>query len=152
MSILQHKTVCSRSSVPVGSINTKVLLEFILISNLEWKTHVNVIAAKISKSVGLFYLPSKSLLTHYTIQLFIPVLVTAILIWASTFVTNLHRIYLLQERAVRAISKADYKASSKPLFANLKILDVFTIYSFQVSSFMYLYHNDALTISFSQIF
>ena len=56
------------------------------------------------------------------------------------------------ERAVRAISKADYKASSKPLFANLKILDVFSIYSLQVSSFMYLYHNDALPISFTQIF
>ena len=45
-----------------------------------------------------------------------------------------------------------YKASSKPLFANLKILDVFSIYSLQVSSFMYLYHNDALPISFTQIF
>ena len=44
------------------------------------------------------------------------------------------------------------KASSKPLFANLKILDVFSIYSLQVSSFMYLYHNDALPISFTQIF
>ena len=72
--------------------------------------------------------------------------------WASTYVTNLQRIYLLQKRAVRAISKADYKASSKPLFANLKILDVFSIYSLQVSSFMYLYHNDALPISFTQIF
>ena len=43
-------------------------------------------------------------------------------------------------------------AWSKPLFANLKILDVFSIYSLQVSSFMYLYHNDALPISFNQIF
>ena len=39
----------------------------------------------------------------------------------------------------------------RPLFANLKILDVFSIYSVQVSSFMYLYHNDALPISFTQI-
>ena len=43
-------------------------------------------------------------------------------------------------------------ASSKRLFANLQILDVFSIYSLQVSSFMYLYHNDALPISFTQIF
>ena len=34
----------------------------------------------------------------------------------------------------------------------LKILDVFSIYSLQVSSFMYLYHNDALPIAFNQIF
>ena len=59
------------------------------------------------------------------------------LIWASTYVTNLERIYLLQKRAVRAISKADYKASSKPLFANLKFLDVFSIYSLLLSKFFH---------------
>ena len=124
--------------------------------HLEWKTHVNFIAAKISKSVGLlykakYYLPSNSLLTLYYALIYL-YLTYCNLIWASTYVTNLQRIYLLQKRAVRAISKADYKASCKPLFANLKILDDFSIYSLQVSSFMYLYHNDALPISFTQIF
>ena len=42
-------------------------------------------------------------------------------------------------RVDRKISKAEYKASSKPLFANLKILDLSSIYSLQVGSFMYLY-------------
>ena len=36
--------------------------------------------------------------------------------------------------------------------ANLKILDVFSIYSLQVSSFICLYHNGALPISFTHIF
>ena len=135
--------------------NTKFLGVYID-QHLTWKTHVNFIAAKISKSVGLlykakYYLPSKSLLTLYYALVY-PYLTYCNLIWASTYVTNLQRIYLLQKRAVRAISKADYKASSKPLFANLKILDVFSIYSLQVSSFMYLYHNDALPIAFTQIF
>ena len=80
--------------------------------------------------------------------LFIHICTYCNLIWASTYVTNLQRIYLLQKRAVRAISKADYKATSKPLFANLKILDVFSIYSLQVSCFMYQYHHDACTYCF----
>ena len=75
-------------------------------------------------------LPSKSLLTLYYALIY-PYLTYCNLIWASTYVTNLQRIYLLQKRAVRAICKADYKASSKPLFANLKILDLFVIYSVQ---------------------
>ena len=137
--------------------NTKFLGVYID-QRLDWETHVNFIAAKISKSVGLlckakYYLPSKSLLTLYYALIY-PYLTYYNLIWASTYVTNLQRIYLLriQKRAVRTISKADYKASSKPLFANLTILDVFSIYSFQVSSFMYLYHNNALPISFTQTF
>ena len=134
--------------------NTKFLGVYID-QHLTWKTDVNFIAAKISKSVGLlykakYYLPSTSLLTLYYALIY-PYLTYCNLIWASTYVTNLQRIYLLQKRAVRAISEADYKASSKPLFANLKILDVFSIYSLQVSSFMYLYHNDALPIAFNQI-
>ena len=135
--------------------NTKILGVYID-QHLTWETHVNFIAAKISKSVGLlykakYYLPPKSLLTLYYALVY-PYLTYSSLIWASTYVTNLQRIYLLQKRAVRTISKVDYKASSKPLFANLKILDVFSIYSLQVSSFMYLYHNDALPIAFTQIF
>ena len=43
------------------------------------------------------------------------------------------------------------EASRKPLFANLKILDLFSIYSLQVSSFMYLYHQDALPIAHSNL-
>ena len=122
--------------------------------HLMWKTHVNFIAAKISKSVGLlykakYYLPSKSLLTLYYAVIY-PYLTYCNLIWASTYVTNLQQIYLLQKRAVREISKADHKASSKRLFANLKIL--YSLYSLQVSSVMCLYHHDALPIAFTQIF
>ena len=97
-----------------------------------------------------YYLPSK--VSSYTI-LCAYLSISYLLQWASTYITNLQRIYLLQKRAVRAISKADYKASSKPLFANLQILDVFSIYSLQVSSFIYLYHHHAFpSIAFTQIF
>ena len=90
------------------------------------------LAAKISKSVTLLYkakhhLPSNSLLTLYYALIY-PYLTYCNLIWAFTYLTNLQWIYLLQKRAVQAISKADYKASSKPLFANLKIFYVFSIY------------------------
>ena len=121
-------------------VDNPKFLEVYIDQHLTWKTHVNFIAAKISKSVALlykakYYLPSKSLLTLYYALVY-PYLTYCNLIWASAYVTNLERIYLLQKRAVRAISKADY----------------FSIYSLQVSSFTYLYHNDALPIAFNQIF
>ena len=155
------KPIPTQGNYPPGYLRQKASVTATIIKflgvyidqHLEWKTHVNFIAAKVSKSVGLLYkakdyLPSNSLLTLYYALIY-PYLTYSNLILASTYVTNLQRRYLLQKRAVRAISKADYKASSKPLFANLKILDVFSIYSFQLSSFMYLYQNDALPISFT---
>ena len=71
----------------------------------------------------------------------------------GSLATRLHLIsMLLRLRMSPYPPKAEYKASSTPLFANLKILDVFSLYSLQVSSFMYLYHHDALPTAFNQIF
>ena len=88
--------------------NTKFLGVYID-QQLDWKTHVNLIAAKISKSVGLLYkakycLPSKSLQTKYYALIYL-YFTYCNLIWASTYVTKLQRIYLLQKRAVRATTR-----------------------------------------------
>ena len=58
-------------------------------------------------------------------------------VWTSTYPTNLNRIYLLQKRAVRAITKSDYLAHSAPLFSQLNVLDIYQVNSFHVGKFMY---------------
>ena len=93
-----------------------------------------------------------NLFLHYITNLIYPYLTYCNLIQASTYVTNLQLIYLSQKRTVRTISKADYRASSKPLFTNLNVLDISSIYSLQVCSFMYSYHNGLLLPSFVHIF
>ena len=98
-----------------------------------------------------FYLPSNSLLSLYHTLIY-PYLTYCYLVWASTYVSNLQRIYLLQKRAVRSITRADYKAPSKPLFTKLNILDIFSIDSHQVGTFMYHYHNNMLPLSLCKTF
>ena len=125
--------------------------------HLTSKTHINYICTKISiYSIGLlykarFYLPSNSLLSLYYTLIY-PYLTYCNLVWASTYVSYLQRIYLLQKSVVRSITKADSKAPSKPLFTKLNILDIFSIYSLQVGTFMYYYRNNMLPLSFSQTF
>ena len=58
-----------------------------------------------------------------------------------------------KEKSGRSLRLTTRLQLSNPLFANLKILDVFGIYPLQVSSFMYLDHHDAFpSIAFTQIF
>ena len=99
---------------------------------------------KSSKLVGLLYKAKcttscpQNLFLHYTMRLFIHILLTVYnLIWAPTYVTNLQQIHLLLKKVVWAISKADYKASSKPLFASLKILDLFEFVIYSVQKFFH---------------
>ena len=70
--------------------------------------------------------------------------------WSSTYCSNLNCIYLLQKRLVRLITKAHYLANTAPLFSQLKVLDIFSINSFSVTTFMYSYHHNLLpsTVAF----
>ena len=89
----------------------------------------------------------QNLFLHYIIRLFIHILLTAISFGPLLMSPTSHESsYYRKEQSWRSLRL------TTPLFANLKILDVFSIYSLQVSSFMFLYHNDALPISFTQIF
>ena len=57
-----------------------------------------------------------------------------------------------EKRAVRAITNSDYRAHSAPLFAKLGIMDIFQINSFQISKFMFYYHNQLLPSMFLNLF
>ena len=72
--------------------------------------------------------------------------------WSSTYCFNLNCIYLLQKRLVRLITKAHYLANTAPLFSQLKVLDIFSINSFSVATFMYSYHHNLLPSSFHDLF
>ena len=124
--------------------------------HLTWKPHITYICKKISKSIGVmfrsrFFLSEttkKSL--YYT--LIYPYLTYCTTVWSSTYVTNLNRIFLLQKRAVRIITNADFRAHSEPLFFRLKILDIYNINSFYTAQFMFSYYHQLLPPLFSNLF
>lgn len=135
--------------------NVKFLGVFIN-ENLSWKQHINHISIKISKSIGIIYrsryfLSQKSKLSLYYTLIY-PYLIYCNVVWSSTYVSNLHRLFLLQKRIIRILTNADYRAHSAPLFAKLKILNIFSIASFHIAKFMFSYHNSLLPSSFQNLF
>ena len=59
---------------------------------------------------------------------------------------------MLQKKAVRIITNSDYNAHSKPLFFTQRILNVFDIYKYQVSVFMFKYVKGLLPSNFNTYF
>ena len=53
---------------------------------------------------------------------------------------------------MRLITKAHYLANTAPLFSQLKVLDINSINSFSVATFMYSYHHNLLPSSFRDLF
>ena len=59
------------------------------------------------------------------------------LLWANSYHSHLHKLRLLQKKAIRIISNTDYLAHSSKLFLNLKLLKRDDIMKFQLGTFMY---------------
>ena len=72
--------------------------------------------------------------------------------WSSTYVTNLHRIFYLQKRAVRAITNSGCREHTAPLFAKLGILDIFQVSALQIAKFMFHYYKQLLPPMFLSLF
>ena len=115
---------------------------------LSWKPHISQVARKISKSIGIIHKASFSLSKSSLLKLYYslvyPYLQYCLIVWGSTYATNLKRIVLLQKRIIRIINKETFNAHTDPLFAEVKILKFEKIYLYQLGTC----HSDLYHIPF----
>ena len=74
------------------------------------------------------------------------------IVWGNCSFYLLNRLFLLQKRAVRAITKSHYLAHTHDLFLKLKILNVYDINKLQTACFMYSYFKKLLPPLFDGYF
>ena len=111
---------------------------------------------KISKSIGIiskasFFLSKSSLYKLYYALVY-PYLQYCIVVWGSTYPSNLDRIRLLQKRIIRVINKDLFNAHTDPIFSELKILKFDKIYFYHLGITMYRSHNNLLPRRFVNVF
>ena len=74
-------------------------------------------------------------------------------VWANAYQSHLKKIYKLQKKLVRIITFKVYNHSSKPLFDNLKILNVYQVNYYSIAILMEKsFSNNQLPISLKDIF
>ena len=117
--------------------------------HLTWKEHINLIANKISRTVGVInrlknYIPENALLTIYN-TLIIPHLNYGILTWGF----NSDRIWKIQKKAVRSITLSKYNAHTEPILKTLKLLKI-DCFKCQTLKFRYKLINGNLPVYFNQ--
>ena len=109
-----------------------------------------------SKAVGIIYKSSfcfdNSSLRILYFSLIYPYLFYCVSVWASTYPSNLRRLITLQKRVIRIMSRSAFDAHTDPLFKNLKILNLESIYKLQIGKFMYQCRSGLLPYSFNNMF
>ena len=106
--------------------NEIVFLGVILDEHLTWKSHINHVSNKISKSIGIirkssFFLLKQSLLTLYYSMVY-PYLQYCNIVWASTYASNLTRLVILQKHIVRILNNSSFDSHTNLIFKNLRLL------------------------------
>ena len=150
----QRKTDFNKIAISINNINISRVTEtkflgVVIDENLGWNGHINLLESKISKTIGVLaklknIFPRSILLMLYN-SLILPYLNYCTMIWASEYNENkLHKIFVLQKKAVRIICKMKYSAHSAPAFKTLNLLTISDISKLQLSEFMYKSYNNLL--------
>jgi hypothetical protein len=134
----------SIDGVDIQFVRDLNFLGIIIDENLSWKSHIQLIASKISKTVGILnnlksVLHSDILLIIYN-SLILPYLNYGAILWEN----RVNRLLALQKKAVRIISKSKYNAHSEPIFKSLRILKCPDLCALQCYKFCYRLENRLL--------
>ena len=127
-------------------------LGIIVEEHLKWDEHVNKIALKISKTIGIInklkhFLSSYILHTLYN-SLILPHIHYGLLIWGCRY----ERIFKLQQQVIRIITLNQYNSHSGPLFKSLKLLKIRDILKLQQLKFIYKLLNKSLPNYFEYMY
>ena len=129
---------------------TKFLGVF-LDEKLNWSQHLSNITVKISRGLGMIgrvrnVFPNDVLQMLYY-SLIYPYLTYCCIIWGGAAATLLRKLEVLQNRAVRLVTRSPYRCSANPLYKQLNLLKTVDIHLLQTAVFMYKYKNGLLPIS-----
>ena len=101
-------------------------------NKLSWKTHIQYISNKISKSIAILRLlrhrfPKRILRIIY-MSLIYSYINYCNLIWGSACKTILNPLFLLQKKAIRLINNSAYLDHTDPIFESLGFLKIFEVF------------------------
>ena len=117
-------------------------------SHLNWCEHINHIKSKISKNVSIMQIVKHLLINSPFFYLYstlvMPYLNYCCEILVNTYKSRIQPLHIIQKRAIRICQKADYRSHSRPLFYQLKTLNVHDMVNFKCMVFMYKIYNKLL--------
>ena len=125
----------------IESLNSTTFLGVVIDQNFTWSKHISHLANKISKAVGIIKKAShafnKATLRMLFYSFIQPYFNYCLLIWGNAADIHLNKLILLQKRAIRLISNAQFLDHTAPLFAQQNILKLKDLYQQRCAVFSY---------------
>lgn len=131
-------------------------LGILIDKNLSWKYHIDYVASKISRTTGSIarlrhFIPLSTLLTIYR-SLVAPYLTYGIIAWGQAAKSNLHKILILQKRALCLMYFFPNSDHILPLFISSNILPTNLLYFETALIFMHDVAHDSVPLNLKNLF
>ena len=140
----------------ISTINSTTFLGVKIDNSLSWKHHTTHVCSKISKSIGILkkvsHIFDRTVLLNLYNTFILPYLTYCISVWGNAANTHLHRILILQKRALRIIYHTDPLAHTAPLFSHSGILKLEDLHTYSVALIIYRLKNNMYPPTFSNLF
>ena len=131
-------------------------LGVIIDNKLNWKDHIMYISGKIARGIGILTKARKLLNRETLVSIYYsfiyPHMTYCNRVWASTYETNLHKLIILQKRAVRMICGVSPRTSTATLFDQLKMMNFLKLNKYLMGRFMYRVYNSDVPNLFEELF
>ena len=150
--ILFHSSKLKIDDELIKQVDSTKYLGITFDSNLTWKSHINELCLKLSKTVGILSKVRYYVSKHIHYSLIYPFLTYGVHVWGLTFPTFLTQSFIIQKRALRIISFSEPKSHSEPLFKSLNLLKLNDVIESQILSFVYQLSHGLLPPCFSKYF
>ena len=140
----------------INEVQKTKFLGIIIDNQLTWKWHINYIAGKIARGIGMLikarqFLNKVGLMSLYYSFIY-PYLTYCNHIWGATYKTRLKRLVILQNKAIRVLAQAGNRTSSDPLYKKLNIMKLENINTYLIGRFMFCVSINKVPQSFGSLF
>ena len=144
---LQKKLTLSIDNQPIHQVESSKFLGLYIDEKLYWKLHISYLAGKIARGVGIILKARKYFTNECMVQLYnafiVPYMMYCNQIWGSTYKSNLRKLQVLQNKAVRIITGSSRKTSIEWMYNEFRILNLYEINLYLVGKFMFkVFHED----------
>jgi len=131
-------------------------LGILIDKNLSWKYHIDYVASKISRTIGIIarlrhFIPLSALLTIYQ-SLVAPHLTYGIITWGQAAKSNLLKILILQKRALRLMHFIPKRDHILHLFISSNILPINLLNFETVLIFIHDVVHDSVPLNLKNLF
>ena len=141
---------------PVDCVKQTNFLGVVLDEKLTWSDHISKVKSKVSRGIGILCKAKKvvnaSVLVMLYNSLIYPHFIYCIEVWGMAAETYQLSLFKLQKKIIRIIKSVPFRSESKPLFKELNLLPLPSLYQYSIVLFMFKFVKGILPVIFNDMF